>query len=97
MIVSIIIASIIGLIVGGLTGISFIGWAVGIIAFLFCLPGALAAGFVFDSISYAQDRADLRQEMADYNADIRAEEDRKHNRKQINIDKRSIHFYGGNK
>jgi len=109
MLIHIIMCSVVGLIVGGISGISLVGWAVGIFLFLCGLPGALIGSFVDDSISYAQDRADYRQMMSDFDADMRAEEheDREDARTeqlmesqkgsltQIYNDHRQVHLHGG--
>ena len=91
----VIVSAIVGLIVGGVTGLSIIGWAAGILLFVLGIPGLIIAMItesVHGEVSYAQDRADYRQLMSDINADIRAEEeDRCSN---IFNDNRQIHLHG---
>ena len=109
MLILLIISAIIGAVVGGLSGISMLGWAAGIFFFVIGLPGALIGGFVHDSISYTQDRADDRQMLSDFNADTRAIDheiaedlrtDRLCRRKgrsltQVYNDNRQVNIYGG--
>ena len=65
MLVCLIIAAVIGLIVSGVTGIGILGWAAGILFFIFGLPGALIASFIHGEVSYAEDRADYRETMSE--------------------------------
>jgi len=109
MLIHIILSAVVGLIVDCISGISLVGWAVGIFLFLCGLPGAIIGSFVNDSISYVQDRADYRQMMSDLDADVRAEEhelaeDRRINRlikhqgeslTQVYNDQRQVHIHGG--
>ena len=72
MLILLIISAVIGAVVGGLSGTAMLGWIAGIFFFVVGLPGALIGGFVHDSITYTQDRADDRQMLSDFNADTRA-------------------------
>jgi len=74
MLILLIISTIIGLIVGSLSGIWLVGLIAGRFIFICGLPAAMTASFVHGEISYAQDRADYKQMLADINANIRAEE-----------------------
>ena len=102
MLVCLIVSVIIGCIVGGLSGFELLGWAAGIFVFVTGLPGALMGGFMFDLTSYREDRADDRQLMSDFHADMREEErerkrqiriESKRNRTTYNIDARSVHYH----
>ena len=100
MLAVILVCIVVGAIAGAVSGYPIIGWFIGIVLFLVGLPGALISLFVHDSISYAQDRADDRQIMADIEADIRAEEheyceDRRaaQRKPDITYDNRQIHFH----
>ena len=90
MLIWIAVSSIIGLIVGAITA-SWIGWIAGVVVFILGIPGILMDFFVYGPISYANDRADDRQMLADLNADIRAEE---RSKTQVFNDNRQIHFHG---
>jgi len=68
----IIISLIIGFVVSGVTGIGFAGLAVGAIFFACGLPFALVGLFVHGEVSYAQDRADYREYLAECSEDRRA-------------------------
>jgi len=110
MLMLLIISVIIGAAVSGLTGLGILGRAAGILFFCFGLPGALLASFIHGEVSYAQDRADLRQLRSDCAAREIAEEhecleearaDRligaaKKSRTNVYCDNRQIHFHGGN-
>jgi ABC-type transport system involved in cytochrome bd biosynthesis fused ATPase/permease subunit len=61
MLTLLIISSVAGLAVSGLTGIGFLGLAAGVFFFVCGLPGALLVSFVRGEVSYAQDRADYRE------------------------------------
>ena len=89
MLIWIVVSSIIGLIVGAITA-SWIGWIAGIVVFILGIPGILMDLFIYEPISYANDRADDRQMIADLNADIRAQERRE---AQVYNDNRQINFY----
>jgi hypothetical protein len=93
------------------SGVFFIGLAAGVLIFVCGLPSALLFSFVHGEVSYAQDRADCRQEAAELRAEERAEErefaadgriDRlvesvkKNSAKSYN-DNRQIHFHGSMK
>lgn len=109
MLILMIICAIIGLVIGGATGISLLGWIAGIFLFLCGLPGVLIGGFIHDEVTYAQDAADYRQMMSDFDADMRADEHelaedirvdrliktRKRPLTQIYNDKRQVHIHGG--
>jgi hypothetical protein len=71
MIISIIVAMIIGAIVSGLTGIGFLFWIVTIFVFVCSLPFTLIDGYIQSKIDYVQDRDDYRQLMSDLAADDR--------------------------
>jgi hypothetical protein len=96
---SAIFCSIIGGIVAGVTGISFLFWVVSIALFVISLPFTLIDGFIQDKIDYVQDREDDRMLMRELSEDLRHEEylehleDNKHNHITYNIDARSIHFH----
>jgi hypothetical protein len=103
-----VISTVIGAAVSGLTGFGILGWVAGLLFFCFGLPGALLASFVHGEVSYAQDRADLRQLESDCAAREIAEEheyleeertDRlldaaKKSRTTVYRDNRQIHFHG---
>jgi len=94
MIILILISVIIGAIVGGLTGISLIGWIAGIFFFVCGLPGVLISMFVDDRIDYVQDREDYRQLMHELDEDARM--DRyldKLDKHDTYIDNRQIHLH----
>jgi len=106
----IIISLVIGFVVAGFSGIGFVGTAVGAFFFICGLPFALIGSFVYDAVSYAQDRADYRQLCSDITAQEIAEtreyaEDERNDRlvetinkspKQVINDnrKQSIHLHG---
>jgi hypothetical protein len=60
--------------VSGLTGIGFLFWLAGGVVFICGLPFALISSFVHGEVSYAQDRADYRQIMAEIQAEELADE-----------------------
>lgn len=106
MIMVILIATIIGAIVGALTGISLIGWIAGIFTFICGIPGILYDTFIGDTIDYVQDREDDRQLMHELDEDERMDryltkldelEDRRESRKlskhDTYIDNRQIHLH----
>jgi hypothetical protein len=64
MLILLIISVIAGFIVLCVTGIEFLGIAVGIILFVCGLPGALLVSFVYGVAAYTQDRADYRETMS---------------------------------
>jgi hypothetical protein len=66
-----LLSAIIGLVIGGITGYALAGVLVGGFVFICGLPVALITDSVHDEVSYAQDRADERQELADLEADER--------------------------
>jgi hypothetical protein len=74
MLMLLIIAVIIGVAVSGLAGIGLLGLIAGGAFFLFGLPGALATSFIHGEVSYAQDRADYRQQLSDLAAMETAED-----------------------
>jgi hypothetical protein len=93
-----------GAVAGSASGIGFIGLAVGVLIFVCGLPAALLFSFVHGEVSYAQDRADCRQEMAEEREDERefAEDERidrlmeavKKTRTKVYNDSRQVHLYG---
>jgi len=97
-----IVAVILGGIVAGITGISFLFWIVSIAIFICGLPFALINGFIKDKIDYIQDREDYRQLMNDLRNDARREDkenerelDRlnKSDNTNIYIEYRQVHFH----
>jgi hypothetical protein len=74
MITLLILSVIIGAVVSGLAGIGFLFWITGGVFFVCGLPFALVSSFVHGEVSYAQDRADYRQAMAEIEAEELAEE-----------------------
>jgi hypothetical protein len=107
MITLIIIAAIIGGIASAFTGIGMLLWLVGALVFICGLPFALISSFVHGEVSYGQDRADYRQEMAEINAEELADEqefaqDARVDRlveaikrkQRPSIDNRQIHIHG---
>jgi len=110
MLVLTIISLVIGFVISGITGIGFVGTAVGVFIFICGLPFALIGSFVHGEVSYTQDRADYRQlcsditaqeiaETHEYAEDERSErlvETIKKNPKRIYNDnrKQSIHLHG---
>jgi len=87
-------------------GDDMIGWIAGILLFLFGALIICISNVISGLLSYPQDRADRRQEQADFRADIRASiheinEDDRVNRiisgsekPNIVYDNRQIHLYG---
>jgi hypothetical protein len=63
-----------GVAVSGFTGIDFLFWIAGGAFFACGLPFALVASFIHGEVSYAQDRADYRQAIAEINAEELADE-----------------------
>jgi len=106
----IIISLVIGFVVAGFSGIGFVGTAVGAFIFICGLPFALIGSFVHGEVSYAQDRADYREYLAECSEDRRALEHElaedvrndsltdtiKKNPKRVYNDnrKQSIHLHG---
>jgi flagellar motor component MotA len=97
-----VVAIILGGIIAGITGMSFLFWVVSIAIFVCGLPFALINGFIQDKIDYIQDREDYCQLMRDLREDaIREDElierklDRlnKRNNADIFIDNREVHFH----
>ena len=97
LLISIILCSIIGGVVAGITGISILFWVVSIALFVISLPYTLIDGFVQDKIDYIQDREDERELMRELSEDLRHEEYldqlKDNNHVTYNIDSRSIHFH----
>jgi uncharacterized membrane protein len=62
-------SAIIGAVVSALTGIGALFWVVGGAVFICGLPSALVSSFVHGEVSYAQDREDYRQAMAEIHAE----------------------------
>jgi ABC-type transport system involved in cytochrome bd biosynthesis fused ATPase/permease subunit len=105
-----IVVTIIGLFVTGITGIGILGIAAAAFFFVCGLPAALVAGFIHNEVSYAQDRADYREELAEIAAgELEAEREytddartdrlvqavkRKHGQ-TIYQDSRQVHIHGG--
>jgi 1,4-dihydroxy-2-naphthoate octaprenyltransferase len=108
MIILIVMAIIIGAVVSGLTGISFLFWLAGGFVFFCGLPFTAAASFIHGEVSYAQDCADYRQAMSEIAAEERADEhefaeDERVNRiirsarvqKTVYNDNRQVHIHAG--
>ena len=105
MVILLAISAIIGIAVSGFTGFTIIGWIVGGFIFLCGLPAALVASFVHGEVSYAQDRADYRQVLADTRAEEHeyAEGERsdrlieavQNNPTRIYNDNRQVHLHRG--
>jgi hypothetical protein len=104
-----IISAIIGVVVSGVTGIGVLFWLAGGFAFFCGLPFALATSFVHGEVSYAQDRADYREAMAEIQAEELAAEHevaedarteklvkavKRSRRSTTYNDNRQIHFHG---
>jgi hypothetical protein len=106
MITLLILSVIFGAVVSGLTGIGFLFWIAGGF-FLVCgLPFAVISSFIHGEVSYAQDREDYRQAMAEVKAeeladehefaeDVRLDRFVKSSRAQTNIcnDNRQVHLH----
>jgi len=97
-----IVAIILGGIIAGITGISFLFWVVSIAIFICGLPFALINGFIQDKIDYVQDREDYRQLMSDLREDARREDEKierelyrinKTDKPNIYMDNRQVHFH----
>jgi len=58
--VLLILSVILGTVVAGLTGISFLFWVVVVFVFVCRLPVALVTGFIYGEVEYAQTCADYR-------------------------------------
>jgi hypothetical protein len=108
MLILLIISAIAGAVVYGFTGIGFLFWAAGGVFFVCGLPFAAISSFVHDEVSYAQDREDYRQAMADIKAEELADEHEfaedertvriiKAGKEQTRIytDNRQVHFHAG--
>jgi ABC-type multidrug transport system fused ATPase/permease subunit len=105
MIASLIISAVFGAVVSAVTGFDFLFWIAGGVFFICLLPFVLLSSFVHGEVSYAQDRADYRQEMSELKAEELADareftEDERLNRvirslkTQTNIyDNRQVHFH----
>jgi hypothetical protein len=63
------LSAIIGLVVFGCTGIGFLSWLIGGAVFICGSPFTLILSFVHGEVSYAQDREDYRQMMAEIEAE----------------------------
>jgi hypothetical protein len=74
MLALLILSVIAGAVVSGLTGIGFLFWLAGGAVFICGLPFALFSSFVHGEVSYAQDRVDYRQAMAEIKAEELADE-----------------------
>jgi hypothetical protein len=74
MILLLILSVITGAIISGVTGIGVLFWAAGGFVFICGLPVAAVTSFIHGEVSYAQDRADYRQMMADMEAEELADE-----------------------
>jgi hypothetical protein len=74
MIALLIVSVIAGAAVSGLTGSGFLFWIAGGVFFVCGLPFALITSFIHGEVSYAQDRADYRQVMAEIQAEELADE-----------------------
>jgi hypothetical protein len=107
MLVLFILSAIVGTVVYGFTGIGFLFWIAGGVFFVCGLPFAVVSSFVHGEVSYAQDRADYRQAMAEIQTEELADEhefaedariDRivKSAKAQMNsyVDNRQVHFHG---
>jgi hypothetical protein len=107
MIALFIVSALIGAVISGLTGIGFLLWLAGGFIFICGLPFALISSFVHGEVSYAQDREDYRQALAEIKAEERACEhefaedariDRliESSKTQTSIynDNRQVHFHG---
>jgi hypothetical protein len=109
MISLLIISVIAGAAVSSFTGIGFLFWLAGGFVFVCGLPFAAATSFVYDAVSYAQDRADYRQAMADIGAAELADEHefaeddradrlaaavKETHKPTVTFDNRQIHFHG---
>jgi uncharacterized membrane protein len=102
-----IMSAIAGAIVYGFTGTGFLFWAAGGVFFVCGLPFAIVSSFIHGEVSYAQDRADYRQMMAELKAeeladehefaeDGRADRIARSGKPQTNnyTDNRQVHFHG---
>jgi hypothetical protein len=108
MLILLIMSAIVGFVVYGFTGIGFLSWIAGGVFFVCGLPFAAVSSFVHGEVSYAQDRADYRQAMAEIKAEELVDEhefaentrlDRivKSGKAQTNIytDNRQVHIHAG--
>jgi hypothetical protein len=68
-IASLIISVIFGAVVSAVTGMGFLFWITGGVFFVCLLPLALVLSLIHGEVSYAQDRADYRQAMAEIQAE----------------------------
>jgi len=108
MLILIFISIVIGLVVSGLSGFGILGIVAGIFFFVCGLPGAILGSFIHGEVSYAQDRADLRQFESDCAAREVAEEHEyleenrterlidtvRRNPTKVYHDNRQVHFHG---
>jgi hypothetical protein len=107
MIILLVISAVVGAVVYGFTGIGFLFWIAGGVFFVCGLPFAVVFSLVHGEVSYAQDRADYRQAMAEIQAEELADEhefaeDERVDRlvasgkAQTNVytDNRQVHFHG---
>jgi hypothetical protein len=74
MITLLVMSIIAGAAVSGFTSIGFLFWLTGGIVFICGLLFALISSFVHSEVSYAQDRADYREAMAEIKAEELADE-----------------------
>jgi hypothetical protein len=63
MLALLIVSIIIGAAISAITGIGALFWVAGAAIFICGIPFALVTSFIHNEVSYAQDRADYRQEM----------------------------------
>jgi hypothetical protein len=74
MLILLIMSAAAGAAVYGFTGIGFLFWIAGGVFFVCGLPFAIISSFIHGEVSYAQDRADYRQAMAEIKAGELADE-----------------------
>jgi hypothetical protein len=102
MLILLIMSAIVGLVAYGFTGIGFLFWLAGGVVFFCGLPFALVTSFVHGEVSYAQDRADYRQTMAEIKAEELADEhefaeDARIDRLAATVKKNSVRTYNDNR
>jgi hypothetical protein len=90
-IVSLVLSAVFGGVVSSVTGLDFLFWIAAGVFFICLLPAALVISLIHGEVSYAQDRADYREEMAGIRAAELAAGEGPAN---IYNDNRQIHFHG---
>ena len=108
LIILLIISVVVGAAVSGVTGLDFLFLPVAAFLFICLLPAAAILSLVHSEASYAQDRADYREAVAETAAEERAWEheaaedariDRlitavKRRKPSVKVDNRQVHIHG---